>query len=493
MIFLAMRNPMHILLPALALFLPAAFLHAVPPPVTWDVGKVVSVMKGNALEITVDYIIIGEHVRSGFAVLLRSYAECGGKKVPLTPVMIAGDGGRPDVPVPCLCIRSGASPGRASTSDRVRLPDGDSLSVWTEVSEVSSSSSGKGRRLELRRIACGGREPCPGFYPLLEPVMPDFDAAAPRRTVIPLTIEYRTGTDAAIDEDRGRNYLSLSSFRRQCIALVTDERVEVSSVSLSAWTDVRGGDEDNRKLSEKRLEKLYSRLGGRKTFGKTEVSRSGEGEDWPSVLRWVESSIWGRDARLTGLLSRDMDADQREVALKRDFPQVWEAMKEGLFPGLGRFECVIEYTVQPLVSAEEIRLAYRDNERILSPADFYRLSSSFRWGGPEWRDVFLDCVRLYPDDEAANMNAVTAMLASGFVREAGKHLRACGSSPRARYLEAVWQVYMGSPEAACDTFRSLCGTVPEAEDALRKAERIAAWRRGECGWRLRTCSIGDGA
>lgn len=92
---------------------------------------------------------------------------------------------------------------------------------------------------------------------------------------------------------------------------------------------------------------------------------------------------------------------------------------------------------------------------------------------PEFADVFQTAVRLYPDNEVANLNAAASALQWGDTERAGKYLEKASSTTK-EYTNnlGVYYLLTGEYNKARDLFsRAIRDGTDNAEHNLRELER----------------------
>mgnify|MGYP000703662735 FL=1 len=74
----------------------------------------------------------------------------------------------------------------------------------------------------------------------------------------------------------------------------------------------------------------------------------------------------------------------------------------------------------------------------LSLNEFYLVAQTYEPGSVEFNDVFETAVRMYPNDEIANLNAANSAMQRKDVENAKRYLQKGGDSPEALY--AAWSL-----------------------------------------------------
>lgn len=96
------------------------------------------------------------------------------------------------------------------------------------------------------------------------------------------------------------------------------------------------------------------------------------------------------------------------------------------------------YTVRPF-SIEEAKEILKTKPQQLSLQEMFLVAQTYEPGSPEFNEVFDIAVRLFPDDETANLNAACTDLQKGDLTSAEKHLAKAGNSKEAERVRDVFK------------------------------------------------------
>ena len=110
------------------------------------------------------------------------------------------------------------------------------------------------------------------------------------------------------------------------------------------------------------------------------------------------------------------------------------------YPALRHSDYRVEYVIRSFSSAEEIRPLILSQPQKLSLQEFYLAAQGMEPGSDEFNKVFRTAVRIYPDDETANLNAANTAMAEGDLNAASRYLTKAGTSPQAVYARGIYAV-----------------------------------------------------
>ena len=91
----------------------------------------------------------------------------------------------------------------------------------------------------------------------------------------------------------------------------------------------------------------------------------------------------------------------------------------------------------------------------------------------ELNDVFETAVRMYPNDQVANLNAAISEMQNGDLRSAEPHLKKAGNSPEAVYARGLYAALLKDYDKAVDLLQqALEQGIEAAADAIEQINEI---------------------
>ena len=96
-------------------------------------------------------------------------------------------------------------------------------------------------------------------------------------------------------------------------------------------------------------------------------------------------------------------------------------MLKELYPALRKVNCRIDYTIANF-KVDEGKEIIKTQPQYLSLNEMYLMANSYPKGGDDFIKVFDIAVRMYPDDEVANLNAAAVALSKKDLPDARKYL-----------------------------------------------------------------------
>ena len=253
-----------------------------------------------------------------------------------------------------------------------------------------------------------------------------------------------------------------------------DKDVTVKRITIKGWASPESSWENNTRLAKGRTATLKRYVQNLYRFPEGFIETDYCPEDWIGLRAFVETSnLQHRDEILTLIDDPTLDPDPKEWRLKTQYPDEYKFLLATVYPGLRHSDYTIEYTVRQFNDPEEIRQVMAVSPQKLSLEEFFALAQSADAGSTEYNEVFETAVRMYPNDETANLNAANAAMQRGDMAGAERYLAKAGESDDAVYARGVFAAMKGDHEEAVRIFRQIAGRMPAAAEAIATIEEIA--------------------
>ena len=228
----------------------------------------------------------------------------------------------------------------------------------------------------------------------------------------------------------------------------TDRDVTVSSITIKGYASPEGSYSNNERLAKGRTRTLKEYVEGMYGFGPGFIRTEYEPEDWAGLRRYVEGSDLPHRAEILSLIDGDLEADAKEARIRRTYPEEYRYLLQTVYPGLRHSDYTIEYTIREYTDVGEIAELLRTSPQKLSLDEMFLLAQSLEPGSEEYDEVFETSVRMYPEDETANLNAANAAMGRRDLKGAEKYLAKAGASAEAEYARGVLKALEGDFEGA---------------------------------------------
>lgn len=236
-----------------------------------------------------------------------------------------------------------------------------------------------------------------------------------------------------INYKRQQNVVELDRICRTIDSIKNDKDYTVTSLTVKGYASPESPYRHNTDLANGRTKTLKDYISRQCGFPADIISTSAEPEDWAGLERYVENSYLDNREGILALIRTDMDPDRKEALIKKRYPDDYRFLLKTVYPGLRRSEYKVRYRIRMFTDVEEIKSIMATQPQKLSLNEFYLVAQEYEPGTEEFTEVFETAVRMFPDDEIANLNAANAAIRRDNFAVARKYLAKAGNSAEAMY------------------------------------------------------------
>lgn len=246
-----------------------------------------------------------------------------------------------------------------------------------------------------------------------------------------------------------------------------DKNVSITGIEIHGYASPEAPYNYNARLAEGRAKTLTDHVRRLVNLEDRLFKVTSTPEDWDGLREAVLSSnLEHRQEILDIIDDNKLTPDTRERKIKSNYPKEYRFMLDTYYPALRHSDYVVSYTVRPF-SVEEAKEILRTKPKQLSLEEMYLVAQTYEPGSDEFNEVFQTAVRLYPEDETANLNAACAEIERGDYKAASRYLAKAGNSPYAAHARGVMAMKQGNDDEARRQFTIAAqGGVKEAQQNL---------------------------
>ncbi len=227
-----------------------------------------------------------------------------------------------------------------------------------------------------------------------------------------------------------------------------DKDITVSAITIKGYASPEGPYANNVRLAKGRTETLRRYVENMYRFGQGFIRTGYEPEDWEGLRRYVESSGLAHRDEILALINSDLKPDDKNRKIQTAYPEEYRFLLQTVYPGLRHSDYTIEYTIRGYGSIDEIAALLRTAPQKLSLEEMYLLAQTLEPGSGGFNEVMETAVRMYPDDETANLNAANSAMTRNDLERAGKYLSKAGAGAEAEYARGMLQALQGDYKGA---------------------------------------------
>lgn len=304
------------------------------------------------------------------------------------------------------------------------------------------------------------------YLPLLAYVKPEADSIKLRSLTGKAYVDFPVNqTD--IRPAYRNNATELHRITATIDSVKTDPDIHITVLSIKGYASPEGSLENNERLARLRTEALKKYVSGLYDFPNDFISTDYEAEDWTGLRRYVEQSDLPHRQEILDIIDSDLRPDPKEWRLKSRYPEEYTRLLRDCYPALRHSDYRVDYVVRHYTDVEEIRRVLRSRPQKLSLEEFYLAAQAEEPGSEAFNEVFETAVRMYPDDETANLNAANSALSRKDVKRAERYLTKAGNSTEATHARALLALMKGDTATAQTLLQEAAAQgLPQAQKAL---------------------------
>lgn len=243
---------------------------------------------------------------------------------------------------------------------------------------------------------------------------------------------------AAIESSLSTNSAELEKIKNSVESIKDDNDTEITTMSIVGYASPDGSYSANSKLAASRTESLKRYIVSEYGVEENIISTDYVPENWQGMKEYVEASgLTNKDAILE-IIDSDVEPDAKEAKIKSMYPDDYAKLLMDCYPSLRRTAYKVEYTVRQYTDTKEIHQLLKTSPQKLSLEEFYLAAQELEPGSEEYNEVFDVAVRMFPDDETANLNAANSAMQRGDYKSAKKFLERAGDTPEATHAREVY-------------------------------------------------------
>lgn len=270
------------------------------------------------------------------------------------------------------------------------------------------------------------------FFPELVFVRPDAVAVKSRSLSGRAFVDFPVNKTEILPDYR-RNAVELGKIQATIDSVRGDRDVSIVGVWLKGYASPDSPYSHNRNLAMGRTWSLKEYIQRLYSFASSVINTAYEPEDWEGLRLYVEQSDINHRAEILAIIDSAMEPDAKETKIKKSYPKEYTFLLQNCYPALRHTDYRIDYNIRSYSDVEEIKRIMMSQPQKLSLNEFYLVANTYSPGTKEFTDVFETAVRMYPDDEAANLNAANAAMRHGDHEAAHRYLAKAGGSAEAVY------------------------------------------------------------
>ncbi|MDL2211054.1 DUF3868 domain-containing protein [Bacteroides sp. OttesenSCG-928-M17] len=271
-----------------------------------------------------------------------------------------------------------------------------------------------------------------------------------------------------IRPDYMNNPRELAKIRTMIDELKNDPSIKVNRLDIIGYASPEGTLANNKRLSEGRAMALRDYLASHYEFPRDIYHIVFGGENWDGLVAALDAvDMKYKDEVLNMISSVGVEDGLETKLMNLRGGAPYRYMLKEIFPSLRVAICKVGFSVKNF-DVEEAKEVIKKRPQNLSLNEMFLVANTYPKGSQEFIDVFETAVRMFPEDEIANLNAAAAALSRNDLVSAERYLnRVDSTGHKAEYsnVAGVFALLKGNYEQA-EKHLSLA-----AEDGLKEAKQ----------------------
>ncbi len=289
----------------------------------------------------------------------------------------------------------------------------------------------------------------PEFRPVFAYIVPKAEAVKERSESGQAYVTFHV-SKTYIDENYLNNREELQKILNTIALVQSDDDVTITGIKLKGYASPEGKYQVNERLAKDRTESVANYIRTLSGGAEYAVTTAYEAENWEGLKDFlVRSNLPEKEGILAIVTSSDFadNPDSREWKIKSTYPGAYRTLLTDCYPTLRRTDYRVEYTVRSF-NLDEAKSLIGTQPQKLSLQEMFNVAQTFEPGSDAYNDVFDTAVRMYPEDETANLNAANSALQRGDTLQASKYLVKAGDSGEAAVARGILAMLQGDAETA---------------------------------------------
>lgn len=275
------------------------------------------------------------------------------------------------------------------------------------------------------------------------------------------------------------NQTELRNIREMFNKIQNDKKLTVTGVYIDGFASPEGPLKLNEQLSKSRAEALKKYLSTQEQIPTKLYNVSFGGENWKGLVQALEISNLKEKTEFLHIIRNTSDIALRKEEIKRVGGGIpYRTMLKELYPALRKVNCRIDYTIANF-KVDEGKEIIKTQPQYLSLNEMYLVANSYPKGSDDFISVFDIAVRMYPNDEVANLNAAAVALSKKDLTDARKYLDK-SNKQTAEYANnnGVYNLLSGNTAQAISEFTKAAQNGNEdARHNLAEIEKVMNMKR----------------
>ncbi len=273
---------------------------------------------------------------------------------------------------------------------------------------------------------------------------------------------------ATVNTKLADNKTELEKMRNTIDVVKNDADMKITSIVLHGYASPDGSYAKNEKLARNRTQAVYNYLRSIYPVEEKLFTVTSTAEDWQGVSDYLAKNKVPQQETVENIIASKASPDAKEKAIANKATEAHRYLLKNVYPQLRRTEYTVNYEVRNF-NLDEARQLVKTQPQKLSLNEMYMVANSYEKGSKDYNEVFDVAVKMFPNDELANLNAAYSAIDRGDEVSAEQYLKKAGNSPQAdNALGAVAVLKNDYPTAKTCFQKAADAGLQEAKENLQE-------------------------
>lgn len=274
-------------------------------------------------------------------------------------------------------------------------------------------------------------------------------------------------SQTVIYPDYHNNDVELSKIKSTIDSVKYDQDVSVTSVFIKGFASPESPYNNNARLAKGRTQSIKDYVLGMYVFDDDLITTDFEPENWEGLREYLVTTNLPHKDQIISIIDNDEDPDRKEWQIKTKYPDDYKYILDNCYPNLRRTYYRIDYVVRSFSydDVDHIRTLVKTRPQNLSLEEFYLAAQGIDPNSEQFQEIFDVAVRMYPDDEIANLNAANVAMQKGDLKSAHQYIERSGNRPESIYARGVLAALQDNMDAARNFFMTAASLGIKEADA----------------------------
>lgn len=236
------------------------------------------------------------------------------------------------------------------------------------------------------------------------------------------------------------NPAQLDSIITTIKALKADKNLQVMAINIHGFASPEGTYQHNDYLAKNRARALTEYVRKMVELPDSIFTVASTAEDWDGLREYLQQSDLEKKQQILAIAQDEtLTPDARDAKMEKLYPAQYRTLLTLCYPALRHSDYHITYKIKPF-DVEEAKQIMKTKPQLLSLNELFMVAQTYEVGSKEFNEVMELAVRMYPEDETANLNAAIIRLNNGDADAAKPYLDRAGDSKEADAARKAYEM-----------------------------------------------------